>query len=240
MAKVFGSSIKRVEDPSLIAGKGKYTDDLSLPNMAYAAIVRSPHAHARIRSIDSSKAKALDGVAVFTGEDIKKSGTPALLPVAWLHPDLKTPPHPALATEVVRYVGDGVAVVVAENRYTARDAVDLVEVDYEPLPAVIDPAKAVEEGAPKIHEEAPNNIAFDWEIGDKAKTEEAFAKAAHTVKINLRNNRMLPHAIEPRAALASYDASKGALTIWMTSQNHTSTACSCHWLLLDYPSTRFT
>ncbi len=220
MAKVFGSSIKRREDPSLITGKGKYTDDLKLPNMVYAAIVRSPHAHAHIRHIDTSKAKALEGVvAVFTGEDIEKSGTPGLIPVGWLLPNLKTPPHPVLATKTVRYVGDGVVVVVAEDYYTARDAVDLVEVDYASLPAVADPAKAAEKGAPQIHEEAPQNIAFDWDIGDKAKVEEVFARAAHTIQVSLRNNRMLPHAIEPRAAMADYDSSKGALAVWMTSQN---------------------
>ncbi|MDA2938180.1 xanthine dehydrogenase family protein molybdopterin-binding subunit [Acidobacteria bacterium AH-259-A15] len=220
MARVFGSSIKRREDPSLITGAGQYTDDLKLPNMAYAAIVRSPHAHARIRSIDTSKATALEGVtAVFTGEDIKKSRTPGVVPVGWLLPDMKIPPHPVLASETVRYVGDAVAVVLAEDRYRAQDAVDLVEVDYDPLPVVTNPAKTVEEGAPQLHAEAVNNIAFDWELGDKTKTDEAFPKAAHVVKVNIRNNRLIPQAIEPRAALASYDDSKGQLTVWMTSQN---------------------
>ncbi|MDA2926828.1 xanthine dehydrogenase family protein molybdopterin-binding subunit [Acidobacteria bacterium AH-259-G07] len=220
MARVFGSSIKRREDPSLITGAGQYTDDLKLPNMAYAAIVRSPHAHARIRSIDTSKATALDGVtAVFTGEDIKKSGTPGVVPVGWLLPDMKIPPHPVLASETVRYVGDAVAVVLAEDRYRAQDAVDLVEVDYDPLAVVTNPAKTVEEGAPQLHAEAANNIAFDWELGDKTKTDEAFPKAAHVLKVNIRNNRLIPQAIEPRAALASYDDSKGQLTVWMTSQN---------------------
>ena len=136
MARVFGSSIKRREDPSLVTGRGKYTDDFHLPNTAYAAIVRSPHAHARIKSIDTSKAAALAGViSVFTGADVQESGIPGVVPVGWLLPDLKTPPHPIVATETVRYVGDAVAVVVAEDRYTARDAMDLVEVDYQPLPA---------------------------------------------------------------------------------------------------------
>lgn len=220
MAGVFGSSIKRREDPALITGTGKYTDDLTLPHVAYASIVRSPHAHARIRRIDPSKAKTAAGViAVFTGEDLKKSGTPGVVPVGWLLPDMKIPPHPVLATEVVRFVGDAVAVVLAEDQYTARDAADLVAVEYEPLAAVTDPARAVESGLPQIHPEAPDNIAFDWEIGDRAKTEEAFSKAAHQVELTLRNNRLIPHAIEPRAALASFDNAKSELTVWMTTQN---------------------
>ena len=220
MARIFGSSIKRREDPSLITGKGKFTDDLTLPNMAYATMVRSPHAHARIGNIDSSKAQALEGViAVFTGEDLKASGIPGVVPVGWLLPDLKTPPHPILATETVRYVGDAVAVVVAEDRYTARDAVDLVEVDYEPLPAAVDVVETTNEGQPQLHPEAPGNIAFDWELGDKTKTDEAFSKADHTVELTLRNQRLIPHAIEPRSTLADYDSTEGQLTIRMTSQN---------------------
>ena len=220
MAGVFGSSIKRREDPSLVTGKGKYTDDLKLPNMVYAAILRSPHAHARIGTINTRRAKELDGVvAVFTAEDVKKSGIPGVVPVGWLLPDLKTPPHPILAAETVRYVGDAVAVIVAEDRYTARDAVDLIEVDYESLPAVTDPAKATQQEAPQLHPEAEKNVAFDWEIGDKAKTDEAFAKAPHKIEVQIRNNRLIPHAIEPRAALADYDSCKGHLTVWMTSQN---------------------
>ena len=220
MARIFGSSIKRREDPSLITGASRYTDDLKLPGMLYAAIVRSPYAHAHIKGIDTSKAAALSGVVgVFTGNDIKDSGTPGVVPVGWLLPDMKIPPHPVLASETVRCVGDGVAVVVAEDRYIARDALDLVEVDYEPLGAVTDPALTVDEGAPQLHEEAPNNIAFDWEIGDRSSTEESFTNAAHTVEVKLRNNRLIPNAIEPRSALASYDRLKSELTIWMTSQN---------------------
>jgi carbon-monoxide dehydrogenase large subunit len=220
MARVFGSSIKRREDPALITGEGKYTDDLVLPGMAHAAIVRSPHAHARIKGIDTSRADALPGVvAVFTGQDVEQSGVPGKIPTAWIHPDMKMPEHPILAQEVVRYVGDGVAVVVAEDRYTARDAVDLVEVVYEPLPAVTDPAKAVEEGAPQLFEEAPRNIAFEWELGDRETTDQAFTTAAHRVEVQLRNNRMIPTAIEPRCALAEYRPANGELTLWLTSQN---------------------
>lgn len=220
MAGVFGSSIKRREDPSLITGSGKYTDDLVVPDMVYAAIVRSTHAHARIRSIDTSEAQAMKGVlAVFTGEDITKSGIPGVVPVGWLLPDMKIPAHPVLASETVRYVGDAVAVVVAEDRYTVRDAADLVKVDYETFPVVTDPAQTIEESSPQLHPEAPNNIAFDWEIGDKGSTEDAFAKATKTVEISIRNNRLVPHAIEPRSTLASYDDTTDKLTVWMTTQN---------------------
>jgi carbon-monoxide dehydrogenase large subunit len=220
MAKVIGSAIKRREDPALITGKGKYTDDLQLPNMTYVVTVRSPHAHARIKSIDTSKAKALPGVvAVFTGQDIKNSGVPGGLPVGWLHANMHTPPHPMVAIDTVRYVGDAVAMVVAEDRYTARDAADLVEVEYEPLPVVTDALKAAQAGAPQLHPEAPNNIGFEWELGDKEKTDQAFASAAHTVSIDMRNNRLIPHAIEPRACLADYNQFNKELTFHMTTQN---------------------
>jgi carbon-monoxide dehydrogenase large subunit len=217
---VLGTSVKRREDAALITGKGKYTDDLQVPDMTYAVIVRSPHAHARIRRIDVSKAAAAPGVvAVFTGRDLRNEDRGGVVPTAWLLPDIKTPDHPILATEVVRYVGDGVAVVVAESRYAAADAAELVEVDYEPLPVVVDPEKAAAEGAPLVHEGAPGNVAFDWSLGDEGKTDAAFANAAHTVSATLRNNRMLPFAIEPRACLAEWDEGKGALTLHMTSQN---------------------
>lgn len=220
MAKVFGSAIKRREDPVLITGTGKYTDDIQLANMTYAVIVRSPYAHAKIKSIDTSQAKAVEGVvAVLTGQDVVDSGVPGVVPVGWLLDGLKQPPHPILAVDTVRYVGDGVAVVIADDRYTARDAADLVMVDYEPLDAVTDPAKAAEAGAPLVHEAEGDNIAFDWEIGDKAKTDQAFANAAHTVSVNIRNSRLIPHAIEPRSTIADYNSVTGQLTMQMTSQN---------------------
>ena len=216
---ILGSSIKRREDPDLLTGKGKYTDDLTLPGMTQVVIVRSPHAHARIRSVDTSAAAAAPGVvAVFTGQEIADSEIGGVVPVGWLLPGLKTPAHPILAVDTVRYVGDGVAVVVAENRYQAQDAAELVAVDYEPLAAVTDAAGAAAEGAPQVHEEAPGNIAFDWQLGDRDAVDAAFATAAHTAEIELRNNRMLPFAIEPRGCLADYDDKKG-LTLRMTTQN---------------------
>ena len=220
MAKLFGSAIKRREDPALITGSGKYTDDIQLARMTYAVIVRSPHANAKIKSIDISKAKALEGVvAVFTGQDIADSPQGGVVPVGWLLDGLKTPDHPILAVDTVRYVGDGVAVVIAEDRYTARDAADLVEVDYEPHDSVTDPAKGAASGAPKVHDSESDNIAFDWEIGDKALTDQAFANAAHTVSVDIRNSRLIPHAIEPRSCIAEFDPVKGELTVHMTSQN---------------------
>ncbi len=217
---VLGTSIRRREDPALITGQGKYTDDLTLPGMLHAAMVRSPHAHARVKNVDAAAALALPGVtAVYTAADVEASALPGVLPVAWLLPGLKTPAHPILAGDTVRYVGDAVAVVVAEDRYLAKDAADLVEVEYEPLGSVTDPALAVQEGAVQIHQEAERNIAFDWDIGDREKTDAAFAVAASTAEIELRNNRLIPHAIEPRAALADFDTIAGKLTLRLTSQN---------------------
>ena len=163
--RIFGSGIRRREDPRLITGSAIYTDDLTLPRMVYAAMLRSPHAHARIKKVDTSKAKAAKGVlAVFTGGDTEGALKP--MPCAWLIPnsDLKVGVYPLIATEVVRYVGDIVAVVVAESSHQAYDALELVAVDYEPLPSVTDPEKATEPGAPQVHPDIPNNQAFHWVV----------------------------------------------------------------------------
>ncbi|MBI3733491.1 MAG: xanthine dehydrogenase family protein molybdopterin-binding subunit, partial [Chloroflexi bacterium] len=212
----FGAAIKRREDPRLITGKGTYTDNMKLPGMTYAHIVRSPHAHAKIVSVDTSRAKMLPGVvAVLTGQDFAALGP---LPCGWSHPGLIVPPHPAVAKDEVNCVGDPVAVVLAEDRYTARDAGDLVDVEYELLPAVTSLTEAVK-GEALVHPQIPNNTAFKWAIGDKAKTDEAFAAAAHVTKLHIRNNRIHASAIEARVALASYDTNMDTLTLWMTSQN---------------------
>ncbi|MFQ5528178.1 MAG: xanthine dehydrogenase family protein molybdopterin-binding subunit [Thermoanaerobaculia bacterium] len=217
---VLGTSIKRREDPALVTGKGKYTDDFSVPGMLHAAIVRSPFGHANVNGIDSSAAAGAAGVvAVYTAVELEASGTPGAIPTAWLLPDLKTPAHTLFATDRVRYVGHPVAVVVAESSAEATDAASLVRVDYEPLPAVVDPKAAVADGAPQIWDEAPANIAFDWELGDKDATDAAFNDAAKTASLTFRNNRTLPQAIEPRAALAEWDSENGKLTVTMTSQN---------------------
>lgn len=217
---VFGSSIRRREDPELITGQAKYTDDLQLPGMVYCTILRSPYAHAKIQSIDTSQAQAMDGVlGVFTAKDIAESGTPGAIPVGWLLPDMKIPDHQMLAADTTRYVGDGVAMVVAEDQYTAHDALEMIWVDYVALDGIADPKKATAEGAPLVHEEAPRNIAFDWEIGDKEKTDAAFVNATHIASLDLVNNRLIPNAMEPRAALADYNSITGELMLYMTTQN---------------------
>ncbi len=219
MATLFGSGIKRREDPRLITGAATYTDDVKLPGLTYAAILRSPYAHATIGKIDVSAAKAAPGVlAVYTGADIKDRVVP--VPCAWNVPNcnLKVPLHPLLAHEKVRYVGDGVALVVADSRAAARDAIDLIEVDYDPLPGVVDPEKAAQKGAPQLHADVPNNIAFTWVVsgGD---AEKAFNEAPVKVKQRIVQQRLAPTAIEPRAAVASYNKGSGQLTLWVTSQN---------------------
>ena len=163
--RVFSSGIRRREDPRLITGRASYTDDITLPGMVHAAILRSPYAHANIKSVDTGGAAAQPGVlAVYTGEDTDGVLNP--LPCAWLIPnsDLKTPAHPAIAKDRVRYVGDAVAVVVAESRYAAEDALEHIEVDYEPLDAIINPKEAAQDGAPQLHDDVPNNIAFTWAV----------------------------------------------------------------------------
>ncbi|HSR51885.1 MAG TPA: molybdopterin cofactor-binding domain-containing protein [Acidobacteriota bacterium] len=219
-ASLFGKSIKRREDPALIQGKARYTDDLKLPGMLHAAMVRTPYAHARIKSVDTEAARKMKGVAaVYTASDIETSGIPGVVPVGWLLPGLKTPPHRLLASDKVRYGGDAVAVVVAEDPYLARDAAEQVWVDCEMLPAVTEPAQALAQDAPQLHQEAQGNIAFDWELGDSQAVDDAFNKATRRVDLKLRNNRLVAFAVEPRAALADYDASREKLTLYMTSQN---------------------
>jgi carbon-monoxide dehydrogenase large subunit len=219
MTTLFGSGIRRREDPRLVTGRATYTDDVKLPGLTYAAILRSPYAHATIKSIDVRAARKAPGViAVYTGADIKDSVIP--VPCAWNVPncDLKTPPHPLLADRTVRYVGDAVAMVVADSRGTARDAIDLIDVDYDPLPATVDPEASAKKGAPQLHDEVPRNIAFTWKVagGD---VDAAFRDAAVSVKVRLVHQRLQPTAMEPRAAVASYNPGTGQLTLWVSSQN---------------------
>jgi carbon-monoxide dehydrogenase large subunit len=209
-----GSRIKRREDPRLIMGRGTYVDDVQLPRMTYAAILRSPYAHARIRRINVDKAKALPGVvAVMTGAELQGKNVPC----GWTLPDMKVAPHPALAVGKVRYTGDAVAVVVAEERYIARDALDLIEVDYDPLPVVVDAEAAIQPGAPQLHDEVPNNTTFVWRVtgGD---VDRAFREAEVVVKERLVNQRLIPNAIEPRGVVAQYNPGSGDLTLWSATQ----------------------
>ena len=219
-SRIFGSGIKRREDPRLLTGQARYTDDFVLPNMAHMAVVRSPYAHARIQGIRTKKAAAMEGVlGVFTGPDMKAAGF-GPIPCAWVVPgsDTKTPPYPPLALDTVRYVGNAVAIVVAADRYLARDAADAVEVDYEPLPAVAHAAKAVGKGQPQLHADVPNNLCFRWTVngGD---VDAAFKSADVVVKERIVNQRLIPNAMEPRAALADYRSATSEVTLWVTSQN---------------------
>jgi aerobic carbon-monoxide dehydrogenase large subunit len=217
-----GQSVRRKEDYRFLTGGGRYTDDVNAHAQTWAYFLRSPHAHARIRGIDSAKAKAAPGVvAIFTGDDL--TGVNGL-PCGWLitgtdGKPMNEPPHPILAQGKVRYVGDGVAMVIAETLALAKDAAELITVDYEVLPSVVDPSAALKSGAAQIHDAAPGNRCYLWALGDKAATDAAFAKAAHVTKLDIVNNRLIPNAIEPRAAVASYDRGDEGYTLYVTSQN---------------------
>src|SRR4051812_2248323 len=215
----FGKSIKRREDPRLVTGKGNFADDLKVPFTTHAVFVRSPHANAKIGRIDASAAKKLKGVlAVYTGKDLEAGGVKPI-PVGWLLPGLKVPAFHPLAIDRVRFMGQPVAVVIAETPYLARDAAELIEVDYDPQPAVADGADALKSGAPQVHDDAPGNVCFKWALGDAAATDKQFASAAKVVKQSFRNHRLIPNAIEPRACLASAQPGTGDITLWITSQN---------------------
>ena len=216
--QIIGSTVKRREDPRLITGNGKYTDNMTLPRQTYLAILRSPHAHARIKKIDVSKAKALPGViAIYTGKDLQAAGVNPI-PVGFVLPDMKVGPHHVLAIDTARYVGDGIAAVIAKDRFIARDALDLIDVDYEPLPAIVDAEKAMQAGAPQIHSEAPNNLAFYWKIG-AGDADKALADSDGVVTQRLINQRLIPSAMETRAALASYEVATGDMTLYGSNQN---------------------
>ena len=221
---VLGQSVKRVEDQRFITGKGRYTDDITLPNMTFAAIVRSPHAHANIKGFDTAAAAAADGVvAVFTGADIAESDIGGL-PCGW-QVDFKSgetmiePAHPVLASEKVRHVGDPVAIVIAETREAAADAAERVAVDYEVLDAAVNAVDAIKDGAPQVHAEAPNNIPFDWGLGDADAAAAALDGAAHVTTLEFDNQRIIPNAIEPRCAIGDYDDARDHYTLYTSSQN---------------------
>ena len=219
-ASTFGSGIRRREDPRLITGSSSYTDDIVLPGTLHAAMLRSPYAHARISSIDTAAAAGAAGVvAVYTSADTEGEIGPA--PCAWLLPDsgLKIADYHCLAKDTVRYVGDIVAVVVAESRSQAYDALDLIDVDYEPLDAVVRPKDAAAEGAPQLHAEIEGNQAFHWTVTGGGDIDEAFRNAEIVVKETIVQQRLIPNAMEPRAALASFVPATGELTLWNTTQN---------------------
>ncbi|MDH3700077.1 MAG: xanthine dehydrogenase family protein molybdopterin-binding subunit [Alphaproteobacteria bacterium] len=218
-----GAAVKRVEDFRFLTGRGNYTDDINRPGQSYAWILRSPHAHAQIKKLDTSKAAAAPGViAVFTGKDLEADGIGGL-PCGWQvnnkdESPMAEPAHPALVTDKVRHVGDQVAVVIAESKDEARVAAELITVDYAPLPAVLDMNAAIGGGA-LVHDDAPDNTCYDWHIGDAAAVDDAFKKAAHVTQIDIVNNRLVPNAMEPRAAIGDFDSATGDYTLFTTSQN---------------------
>jgi carbon-monoxide dehydrogenase large subunit len=229
-----GQSVKRREDARFLTGRGQYTDDIVLPRQTYGVFVRSPYAHARLKSIDTAAAQAAEGVlGVYTGEHFRTVGG---LPCGWLITStdgspMKEPKHPILADGKVRYVGDALALVVAETLAQAKAAAALVEVDYGELTAVADTATAAGH-AGQVHDEAPDNRCYTWGCGDKAATDAAVASAAHVTRLEFRNNRLIPNAIEPRAANASYNPAEDAYTLYVANQNpHVERLLMCAFVL---------
>ncbi|MDE3136562.1 MAG: xanthine dehydrogenase family protein molybdopterin-binding subunit [Acidobacteriota bacterium] len=214
--KYVGKPIKRKEDPRLVQGIAHYVDDLKLVGMLHMGIVRSPYAHARIRSIDTTKARSAPGVvSIVTAEDV--DGAIGPVPCGAMIPDMKPAPRPVLATGEARFVGEGVAAVVASDPYALQDAMELVEVDYEPLPVVVDPEKALRKDSPRVHDVHADNAAYRWELegGDIKK---AFKQADRVIKVHLTNQRLIPVAMEGRAVLAQYDRGDNRITLWSASQ----------------------
>jgi len=218
-----GKSVKRVEDKRFITGKGNYTDDIILPRMTYAAFLRSPFAHAKIVSIDVADARAMPGVvAVFTGADVANvNGVPCGWQVNFKNGDtMKEPKHPLLVADKVRHVGDAVAIVIAETREQAVDAAQAINVEYDELPCIVDAKKATEAGAPLVHDDVPNNICYDWALGNPiAEVDEAISKAAHVTSLEFINQRMVANAIEPRSYIGAYDETGDKYTLYTSTQN---------------------
>jgi carbon-monoxide dehydrogenase large subunit len=217
-----GAAVRRKEDQRFITGQGHYTDDIRREGQAYAYFLRSPHPHATIKKLDKAKAEKMPGVvAVLTGSDLAAEKVGNLI-CGWAITSkdgspMNMGPHPALAQGRVRHVGDQVAVVVAETLDRAKDAAAAINVDYGELPANADPAKA--RNAAQIHDNAPKNVIYEWALGDKAATDAAFRGAKHVTKLKIVNNRLVPNAIEPRAAIGDYDSGTDSSTLWVTSQN---------------------
>jgi carbon-monoxide dehydrogenase large subunit len=211
-----GQPVRRTEDPVLVQGQGKYTDDVNLPGQAYAVFVRSQVGHGKIKSIDVSAAKGMPGVlGIYTGEDLKAYGTMKCV-VPFKNRDgseMKKPARYSMMSDKVRFVGDPVVVVVAETFMQAKDAAEAVGLEIDALPAVTKLSQADKPGAPQLYDDVPNNIALDYHYGDAAKVAEAFAKAAHITKLHLVNSRVVVAAMEPRSAIASYDPAKGRYTM---------------------------
>jgi aerobic carbon-monoxide dehydrogenase large subunit len=223
MAEI-GTPVRRREDYRFLTGQGTYTDDINRPGQLYAYILRSPHANARIASLGTDAAAKAAGVAaIYTGKDLAADGIGGL-PCGWqIHSKdgspMQEPAHPVLAVDHVRHVGDPVAVIIADTLAHARDAAELVKVDYAPLPAVTNASEALKPGSPQVFAEVPGNVCYDWHLGDPAAVDAALAKAARIVKLDLINNRLVPNAMEPRAAIGDFDRATGEHTLYTTSQN---------------------
>src|SRR5438132_5465264 len=214
-----GQPVRRVEDRRFITGRGNYLDDINRPRQAYAFMLRSPHAHADIRAIDTAAAVSAPGVlAAFTGEDLARNGIgtiPCLSAVTNRDGSPSAmPQYPAIVRDRVRHVGDTVAMVVAESIAAARDAAELITVDYEPLPAAVDTAHGLDPGQPQVWDEALGNLCFDWEVGDGAAVERAMTGARHRITFELVNNRIVVNSMEPRGALGEYDPGEDSYTLW--------------------------
>ncbi len=236
MISPIGQPLRRREDARFLTGSGRYTDDVVMQGQTWGVFLRSPYAHARIKSIDISKAAQAPGVLhIFTGADLLEAKVGGL-PCGWLihsidGSPMKEPPHPVLAQGKVRYVGEQVVLVVAESQLQGKDAAELIEVDYEELPAVIDISKA--DGAPAaVHDDVPNNVCYDWGHGSKEAVDAAFASAAHVSQLEFVNNRMIPNAIEPRAVNASYTKHDDSYTLYVGNQNpHVERLLMCAYVL---------
>ncbi|MEM6384823.1 MAG: xanthine dehydrogenase family protein molybdopterin-binding subunit [Pseudomonadota bacterium] len=224
MNEGIGAPVKRKEDKRFITGAGRYTDDIRLENQAYAAFVRSPHAHAKVAGIDKSAAEGMDGVlAVLDGKQLTGDGIGNII-CGWAITSKDGSPMnmgawSALATDTVRYVGDAVVAVIAETAAQAREAAEAVVVDYQELPVAAHIDASLADGAPQIHDNAPGNVIYDWEIGEKDPTDAALAGAAHVTEMDITNNRLSPNAMEPRSAVTKYDAAEDHYTLYTTSQN---------------------
>ena len=237
MTTGIGASLARLEDGRFLTGRGRYTDDVTRPGQTYAHFLRSPHAHAKIKSIDVKPALKVPGVvAIFTSADIEADKLGGL-PCGWGVKGkggeaMKEPAHPLLASGKVRHVGDPIALVIAETKNAAKDGAEAIKVDYQELPAIPNSTAALKKGAAAVHDDAPGNICYDWDLGDKAAVDAAIAKAAHVTKLSLFNQRLVANAIEPRSALGEYEAATDSYTLYSSTQNpHVIRLLMCAFVL---------
>jgi aerobic carbon-monoxide dehydrogenase large subunit len=239
-----GQPVQRVEDRRFLTGRGRYVDDIILPRQAHGAVVLSPHAHARIRRVDLSRAKGAPGVlSILTGADVQAEKLGGLPPL-FMPEDVGGPKgyrtfRPILVADKVRHVGDRVAFVVAETTAQARDAAQLIDVQYEPLPAVVAVEDAVREGAPTVWDDNAGNVAVRLMMGNKEATDAAFARARHVVSVRVENNRLSANSLEPRGAIGDYDTGDGSFTLYTSTQNPHGVRASMAQAVFKLPETKF-